>query len=275
MKIDSHQHFWIYDPVKDSWINDQMSVIKNDFLPADVHPLMQKNTVDGCVAVQADQSENETHFLLGLAGQYDFIKGVVGWIDFRSDYIEERLAYFSQFKALKGFRHIVQSEPDDDFLLRPDFCKGISLLAGYGYTYDILIYPRHLRNALEFVKRFPDQKFVIDQLAKPLVKDYLIEDWKKDISLFKNFKNVSCKIAGLVTEANWHLWHNSDFKTYVAVVMDTFGIDRVMFGSDWPVCLLAASYDEVCEVLEKNTLALNTEEKNKLWGRNCAAFYNL
>ncbi|WP_040298534.1 amidohydrolase family protein [Arcticibacter svalbardensis] len=275
MKIDSHQHFWKYDPIKDSWIDDDMSRIKNDFLPTDVQPLLAQNGIDGCVAVQADQSESETHFLLQLASQHNFIKGVVGWVDFRAENIEERLTYFSQFKSLKGFRHIIQSELEDDFLLGKDFCNGISLLIKFGYTYDILIHPRHLRYAVEFVKRFPDQKFVINHIAKPFIKDQLMEGWLQDITLFKNFRNVSCKIAGLVTEADWNLWQHQDFKSYISIVLDVFGIDRVMFGSDWPVCLLAASYGQVCEVLEKNTSFLNIEEKSNLWGDNCAEFYQL
>lgn len=273
MKIDSHQHFWKYDAVKDSWITDNMSCIKSDFMPDEVEPLLLKNGIEGCVAIQADQSENETQFLLQLAEQYKFIKGVVGWVDLRAEDIYERLTYFSQFNLLKGFRHIVQSEIEDDFLLQKDFCRGISLLKEFGYTYDILIYPRHLEYAAMFVKQFPDQKFVINHLAKPFIKDCLIEEWRKDLNLFKDLPNVSCKVAGLVTEADWNLWKMSDFKAYIDVILDVFGIDRVMFGSDWPVCLLAASYDEICEVLDKNTSFLNTTEKNKLWGGNCAKFY--
>lgn len=275
MKIDSHQHFWVYDPVKDKWIDDSMQVIKKDFFPEDVFPLMQKNDVDGCVAVQADQSENETHFLLDLAEKHDFIKGVVGWVDFRSENIRQRLDYFSQFKKLKGFRHIVQAEPDDDFLLRDDFCRGISLLRKYNYTYDILIYPRHIKTALKFVKKFPGQKFVIDHLAKPFIKKGLIEDWRSDLKQFADFENVSCKMAGLVTEADWDNWTINDFKVYVQTVIDIFGTDRLIFGTDWPVCLTGASYDQVCEIVEATTSFLGLSEKDKIWQKNCRDFYGL
>ncbi|MEO6964189.1 MAG: amidohydrolase family protein, partial [Puia sp.] len=247
MKIDSHIHFWIYDPVKDAWIDDTMSVLKGDYLPEELVPLLDKRRVDGVVAVQADQSENETHYLLGLADHHDFIKGVVGWVDFRSSRVEERLEYFSQFPCLKGFRHIVQAEQQQDYLLRDDFCRGISLLRKFNFTYDILIYPKHLKYAVDFVKRFPDQKFVLDHLAKPDIKNGRFQDWRKDLQAFSELKHVSCKMAGLVTEADWLQWKPDDFGRYISVGLEIFGPDRIMFGSDWPVCTTAASYNQVCE----------------------------
>jgi len=275
MRIDSHQHFWIYDPGKDSWIGNHMEVIKNDFMPDDVLPMLLENNFDACIAVQADQSEQETTFLLKLAEENDFIKGVVGWVDFRKDNIAEQLSYFSQFKKLKGFRHIVQSEAEIDYLLRDDFCKGISYLKEFNFTYDILIYPKHLRYALAFVKRFPDQTFILDHLAKPPIKDQFIDDWHKDILPFKKLENVSCKMAGLVTEADWKYWDVMDFQKYVDIVFDVFGADRIMFGSDWPVCTLAGSFNQVVDVLEQCTSFLNAENKNKLWGENCKRIYKL
>jgi len=275
MRIDSHQHFWNYDLIKDSWIGDGMEVIMNDFSPQDVLPMMQRNNFDGCVVVQADQSEQETFYLLDLADKNPFIKGLVGWVDFRADNIAERLDYFSQFSKLKGFRHIVQAEAENDFLLRPDFCRGISLLKKYNFTYDILIYPKHLPVALEFVKRFPGQTFILDHLAKPYIKDQLIDQWKQDMLPFKQFENVSCKMAGLVTEADWKHWKMDDFQRYVDVVFDIFGPDRLLFGSDWPVCTLAASFDQVVEVLEHSTSFLDPQARKRLWGENCSRIYNL
>jgi L-fuconolactonase len=274
MKIDSHQHFWEFNTLRDtSWINDSMSVLRQDFSPHQIQPLMLKNGIQGCVAVQADQTEKETHYLLDLAKKHDIIKGVVGWVDLRSPDIQDRLDYFSGFKALKGFRHIVQAEKEDEFLLGKDFCNGISMLSKYNFTYDILIYPRHLKHAIKFVEKFPNQKFVIDHIAKPYIKDHVIKGWKEELEVFSKYENVYCKMAGLVTEANWNIWKLADFSSYISITLDVFGIDRVMFGSDWPVCLPSASYSQVCEIIEKNTSFLNSEEKDKLWGLNCLQFY--
>lgn len=274
MKIDSHQHFWKYDNIIDkTWITDSMLALKQDFLPETLKPLMFENGIEGCVAVQTDQTENETHYLIDLAKKHDFIKGVVGWVDFTGENIRDRLEYFSNFKIVKGFRHIVQSELQDDFLLRKDFCNGISLLRKHNFAYDILIYPKHLKYAIKFVEKFPDQKFVIDHLAKPYIKNKLVEEWKNELKFFVKYENVSCKIAGLVSEAEWNNWNILDFAIYILTVLDIFGIDRVMFGSDWPVCLAAASYSQVCEILDNNTSFLNVEEKEKLWGLNCLKFY--
>lgn len=276
MKIDSHQHFWEFDKILDkSWINDSMSVLRQDFSPAQVQPLMLENGIEGCVAVQADQTEDETHYLLGLAEKHSIIKGVVGWVDFRAPDINERLEYFSGFKALKGFRHIVQAEKEDDFLLRKDFCDGISLLKKYNFTYDVLIYPRHLKHAIKFIEKFPDQKFVIDHIAKPFIKAQAIDEWKEDLKIFGKYENVYCKMAGLVTEADWYKWKFADFSSYISITLDIFGTDRVMFGSDWPVCLPSASYSQVCEIIEKNTTFLSLKEKEKLWGLNCSDFYGI
>lgn len=275
MKIDAHQHFWKYDPVKDAWITDDMSVIQRDFMPEDLKPVLQQFGFDGCIAVQADQSEQETLFLLDLAEQHEFIKGVVGWVDLRAPDVDARLEYFSSFSKLKGLRHIVQSEPQDDFLLRKDFCRGIALLQQYHFTYDMLIHPRHLPHALEFVRRFPDQPFVIDHLAKPFIREQIWEDWKKDMDAIAACGNVHCKLSGMVTEADWKDWQMKDFAIYIEAVLEAFGPDRVMYGSDWPVCLVAADYKQVCEVIDENTVILSAQEKAKLWGENAKKFYHL
>lgn len=275
MKIDSHQHFWKYHPVKDAWISDAMRVIQRDFLPTDLLPLLQENKIDGCIAVQADQSEYETHFLLLLAQENDFIKGVVGWVDLRGANLESRLDHFAQFKKLKGFRHIVQGEPEVDFLLQEDFCKGIEKLSKYNFTYDLLIFPKHLPVAVEFVKRFPNQKFVIDHLAKPNFKQTDFAEWEKGIREIATCPNVFCKVSGLVTEADWNNWNETDFTYCLDVVTEVFGIDRLMFGSDWPVSLLAASYGESCDIVEHYFSKFSSEEQDQFWGRNAMKFYNL
>lgn len=178
MIIDAHVHFWKYSPLRDGWITDEMIVIQRDFLPEDLVPMLVANGVDGCIAVQADQSEAETEFLLNLAAEHSFIKGVVGWVDLCADTIEERLAYYSSFEQLKGMRHIIQSEPDN-FMLRDDFRRGISKLKKFGFTYDLLLLPKHLPQAIDLVKHFPDQLFVIDHLSKPAIRTGEMENWKK------------------------------------------------------------------------------------------------
>ncbi len=275
MKIDSHQHFWNYDPVRDAWITDDMNVIQRDFLPHDLRPILAASGIDGCVAVQADQSEFETNFLLQLAGDNDWIKGVVGWVDLRAHDLDERLAHFSAEKKLKGFRHIVQAEPQDDFLLRADFCRGISILSKYSFTYDILVFHKQLPAALEFAKKFPYQPFVIDHLAKPDIKSGSLEGWKEYISAFKPLENVSCKLSGMVTEADWHHWKQDDFKRYMDAIVESFGTKRIMYGSDWPVCLLAASYPQVVEIAQRYFESFSADEQANFWGNNAEKFYNL
>jgi L-fuconolactonase len=275
MKIDSHQHFWKYHPVKDAWITDDMKVIQRDFLSVDLLPLLQENHIDGCIAVQADQSEYETHFLLLLAKENDFIKGVVGWVDLCGENLESRLEHFTQFKKLKGFRHIVQGEADENFLLQEDFCRGIAKLEKYNFTYDILIFPRHLPVAIKFVKKFPNQKFVIDHLAKPNFKQTDFTEWEKGIREIASFPNVYCKVSGLVTEADWNDWTEADFTYCLSVVTEAFGINRLMFGSDWPVSLLAASYVQSCAIVENYFSKFSTEEQDRIWGKNATEFYNL
>ncbi len=274
-KIDSHQHFWKYHPVKDAWITDDMNVIQRDFMPQDLLPLLQENNIDGCVAVQADQSEAETEFLLQLAAENDFIKGVVGWVDLRAENLEERLNYFSKYPKLKGFRHIVQGEPEDDFLIKADFCKGIVRLEKYNFTYDILIFPKHLPYALELAKRFPNQKFVIDHLAKPDFKQTDFSVWEKGIRAIAQCDNVYSKVSGLVTEAHWKHWKAADFTYCLDVVIEAFGLGRLMYGSDWPVSLLAASYQEAIGIVKQYFASFSKEDQEQFWGRNAIHFYHL
>lgn len=275
MKLDSHQHFWQYEPVKDAWITDDMNVLQRNFMPEHLQPLLQQQGFDGCIAIQAGQSEHETFFLLELAEKFSFIKGVVGWVDFCAAEIGDRLEYFSTFPLLKGFRHIVQSEQQDDFLLRKDFCRGIALLQQYEFTYDILIQPRHLQYANEFVRRYPSQSFVIDHMAKPFIREGIFDDWQEEMKLMAQAPNVSCKLSGLVTEADWRNWKPGDFKIYIETVLESFGPARILFGSDWPVCLLASNYEQVCELVEQHTTHLTPGEKEKLWGLNAQHFYHL
>jgi L-fuconolactonase len=275
LKIDSHQHYWLYHPVKDAWITDELKVIQMDFLPVDVWPVMQQNGLSGCVAVQADQSENENDFLLGLAEKHSFIKGIVGWVNLQADNIEERLAYYSEIKLIKGFRHILQGESDDTFMLSEKFIRGISLLNKYQFTYDLLINPRHLSYAAELAYKFPEQRFVIDHMAKPFIKDQLLDGWQEGIRAIAAHSNVYCKVSGLVTEADWANHKPEDFKSYLDVVFNAFGIKRVMFGSDWPVCNLAGGYDGVPNAINAYVNQLTLQEQELFWGQNATAFYRL
>lgn len=274
-KIDSHQHFWIFDPLKDNWITTEMSGIKKDFLPEHLHPLLSENKFDGCVAVQAAQSETETNFLLELANKNDFIKGVVGWINLQAENLEDRLEHYKQFKKLKGFRHILQTEKNRSLMLLPQFTQGIHVLQKFSYTYDVLILPDQLRNIEKLVAMFPEQKFVLDHLAKPEIKNKQMDDWETDIRSVAKYENVSCKISGLLTEADWNKWSKDDIIPYIEVVANAFGSDKIMFGSDWPVCLLAASYKETYELVKDYFSTYTKQEQDKIFGANAINFYHL
>ena len=274
MIIDAHQHLWKYDPVRDHWIEDSMEVLRKDFLPKDLKPILDANGVTGCIAVQADQSEEETEFLLKCAQENPFLKGVVGWVDLRAGNVEERLANYSQNEYFKGVRHIVQAEKDD-FLLNKDFQNGVGKLSQYGLSYDLLIYPRQFPATLEMVEKFPNQIFVLDHIAKPSVSEKLDAEWVKNILLLSKHENVFCKISGMVTETKNFEWVKSDFTPYLASVVSAFGTDRLLYGSDWPVCLLAADYKEVLGIIVDYFQNFSTLEKSKIFALNAIKAYNL
>jgi L-fuconolactonase len=273
--IDAHQHFWQYDPAKHIWMNEEMGVLKTDFLPSDLAPLLKNCGLKGCVAVQANQAEEENTFLLNLAAKYDFIKGIVGWVDLRAENAEERLKYYEQFHKIKGFRHVLHDETQRDFMLRADFKRGISHLKKCNYTYDILIFTDQLAYTLDLVKAFPEQPFVIDHIAKPLIKQQIVGEWKDYMLEIASHKNVFCKISGLVTEADWTGWKKDDFKNYLDIVVEAFGIDRIMYGSDWPVCQLAATYEAQFSIVQDYFSSFSKTEQNKFFGGNAKRFYNL
>lgn len=273
-RVDAHQHFWKFDPVRDSWIDETMQKIQRDFLPEDLLPLLQENQFSGCVAVQASQSEDETNFLVNLAAKNDFIKGVVGWVDLRGVTIEERLNHFSSNKIIKGFRHVVQGE-SNDFMLRKDFQNGIAALKQFNYTYDILIFHRQLPAAISLVNQFSDQPFVIDHIAKPDIKSGDILSWKKGIEEIAKAENVWCKISGMVTEADWKTWKKDDLKPYLDVIFENFSADKLMFGSDWPVLNVASNYTEMVKTLEDYIAQLSSQNQNKIWHENATSFYKL
>lgn len=273
--IDSHVHFWNYDPIKDAWITDDMKVIQRDFLPDELEAIYRNHGVEGCVAVQADQSEQETEFLLSLAEKHDFIKGVVGWIDLRSEKLPEKLAEFSKHSKLKGWRHIVQAEPAG-FMSSHSFLRGIAALKAYNYTYDILINKNQLTEAIELIAKFPEQRFVLDHIVKPDIKakDGDLE-WKGNIRKLAKHSNVYCKVSGMVTEADWQNWKPSDMQFYLDTVFESFAIDKLMFGSDWPVCTLAASYEETKQIVTDYTSQLTDVQRKAVFELNAKTCYQL
>jgi L-fuconolactonase len=275
MMIDAHQHFWKYNPERDAWITEEMQVIRKDFFPDDLAPILELNGISGTVAVQADQSIEETEFLLGLANANHFIKGVVGWVNLSSASVEKDLERFSADSKLKGFRHVVQAETDPDFLNRPEFIRGIKALQKNNYTYDILIYQHQLPMAVKFAKQFPDQPFVMDHIAKPLIKAGIWKDWAEQIRALASLPNVLCKISGMVTEADWPDWKPSDFKIYLDVVSEAFGSARLMYGSDWPVCLVAADYQRQLSLVQDYFKSWSLTEQAAIFGGNAIRFYKL
>lgn len=273
MRVDTHVHFWEYDKQRDSWMKD-MKILQQNYLPQTLLPTLKRNEIDGCIAVQASQTELETHFLVELARSHSFIKGVVGWIDFQGDHIEERLSYFSQYPIIKGWRHVVQDEPAD-FLLRPAFQHGIMALQPYSYTYDILIYHHQLKPALEFASKFPGLKMVIDHCAKPDIANKKFDEWAASIREIARQPHVYCKLSGLFTEAKWKQWSAGEFYPYLDVVFEAFGVDRLMFGSDWPVILVSGIYVQWKSLLEKYMENFTEEEREMVFGTNAIDFYRL
>lgn len=272
MRLDSHQHFWSYDEAQYPWI-PKGSPLHRDWLPSDLAPLLAAAGIDGCIAVQARQTLEESRWLLTLADHSPTIKGVVGWVDLRSDRVEEELAELSANPRFRGVRHVVQDEPDDQFMLRPEFVRGISKLAQFGMSYDLLVFPRQLPAAIELVRKFPGQPFVLDHIAKPPIKDGTLEPWRTQIRELAEFPHVMCKASGMVTEAKHASWRAEDFRPYLDVVFEAFGSDRMMYGSDWPVCLLAGSYERVVRIVDDYTRRLPADERAAFFGGNAARFY--
>lgn len=272
MRIDSHQHFWKYDPDEYGWIQSGWP-IRRDYLPDDLFSELHACNLEGCIAVQARQTLEESRWLLELADQAAFIKGVVGWVDLRSTEVIVQLERFAKHPKFVGVRHVVQDEADDRFMLGNEFVRGIERLRSFDLTYDILIYPRQLPAAIELVKRFPEQPFVLDHIAKPSIKTGELAPWDRQIRELAKHQNVLCKISGMITEADWNSWQPSDVRPYLDVVAESFGTDRLMYGSDWPVALLAGSYRQVYELSHEYLAALGTEAEQKIFGGNAERFY--
>ena len=275
MVIDSHHHFWNYNPAEYDWIDDSMKSIRSDFLPGKLEQTICAAGVGGVISVQARQSLTETGWLLEMARQHSFIKGVIGWLPLFSSDIEQLLGRFADEILLKGLRHVIQGEPDPEFMFRSDFNNGVTLLKKYQLVYEILVVERQLPNTIRFVDKHDEQVFVLDHIAKPLIKSNILSPWKENIQELAKRQNVSCKISGMVTEADISAWTASQLRPYFDVVLEAFGPDRLLFGSDWPVCLVATTYQQWIELVRENISTFSASEQTKIMGGNAARIYNI
>lgn len=273
--VDAHQHFWKFDPIRDEWMEPgKMEVIRRDFLPENLKPILDQYDVDATVAVQADQSLAETDFLLELASSHDFVLGVVGWIDLKSSTLPTLLEHYTDVPHLVGFRHITQSEPKG-FMTDPIFIEGVKTILENNFRYDVLIYWHQMEEAIEMIRALPDEPMVLDHIAKPNIQDGRILKWKNSMKELAAFEHLHCKISGMITEAHWQYWTENDLRPYIDVAMEAFGPDRCMFGSDWPVCTLAGSYGQVISSLRSYLSTFSKSEQSKIMGQNCLDFYGL
>jgi L-fuconolactonase len=275
MRLDAHQHFWHYSPTEYTWITDNLGSLKHDFLPHDLEPLLAGIGFDGCIAVQARQNLEETRWLLELAEQHAFIKGVVGWVDLRSDRLAVQLERFASHPKLVGVRHVVHDEADDNFMLGAAFRRGIAQLLDFNLTYDLLLFPKHLPVAVQLVREFPNQPFVLDHIAKPSIAEELVSPWQEDLQTLANSPNVFCKLSGMVTEAKWNQWRPTDFHRYLDIVFEAFGSSRLMIGSDWPVCTLSGEYEAVMKIVMDYVQKLPHAAQAAILGDTCVRFYQI
>lgn len=275
MKIDSHQHFWAYSPEEYPWIGPGMERLARTYLPGDLEPLLAAAGLDGCVAVQARQTVEETRWLLELADRHPIIRGVVGWVDLRAADVADQLRRFAEHPRFVGVRHVVQDEPDTRFVLGDEFRRGLRAVHDFGLTYDLLLYPPQLPAAVELARLTPEQPYVLDHLAKPAIKEQRIDPWRADLTALAAQENVCCKLSGMVTEAARGGWQRADFRPYLEIVLDAFGAERLMIGSDWPVCLLAADYADTLGIVTDFIASLSVGEQAAIMGRTAARFYGL
>lgn len=256
-------------------MTDEMPDLKRDFMPGDLSPLLGQIGFDGCVSVQARQSIEETDWLLELAEENNFIKGVVGWVDLRSPHVHQVLSGYSNRGKLVGVRHVVHDEADDNFMLQPAFQNGIAALKEFNLTYDLLLFPKHLPVALQLVEKFPEQSFVLDHIAKPFISRREFSPWREDLKELARNPNVFCKLSGMVTEAKWNNWKEDDFMPYLDIVTESFGTSRIMIGSDWPVCTLSGGYSATMNIVKNYASRFPTEICEGILGGNCIRFYKL
>ncbi|HEX3185813.1 MAG TPA: amidohydrolase family protein [Pyrinomonadaceae bacterium] len=267
MIVDAHQHFWQVGRFDYPWMTEKSGVLYRDYLPSE-----PQSGVDQIVVVQASNSIAESRWLLSLADKYDFIAGVVGWVDLASANVDDQLAELTKHPSFKGVRHLAESEPADDWLVQPEVISGLQRLAAHDVTYDLLVHTRHLRHTGTVAERCPDLRLVVDHLAKPPIAKHGFKEWAWEFKPLAEFPNMYCKLSGLVTEANWNSWTVDDLRPYVECALDVFGPQRLMFGSDHPVCLLAASYQRVLESFQE---IVGDEHRDLIFAENARAFYRL
>ncbi|MBO9674834.1 MAG: amidohydrolase family protein [Sphingobacteriaceae bacterium] len=272
--IDTHIHFWNFDPVRDSWISEDMMAIRKDFAPENLLSAYNDLHITGCIAVQANQSEEENHFLLALAGQNEIIKGIVGWVDLLNPNLDERLSYWHNHKTIKGWRHVLQAE-NRDFILNPAFIAGVKQLKKYNYTYDLLCYHNQLKDIIEMVDQIPDQPFVLDHCGKPDVKSQDLAAWATNIKILASNPNVRCKVSGLLAEADWKNWTEKQLFNCFDVVFEHFGTERIMYGSDWPVMLISRPYQDWFNLVNKYTERFTVAERRLIFSDTAKAFYGV
>ncbi len=275
MRVDAHQHFWKYSAAEYGWLGDGMEQLRRDFLPEHLRPELLAAEINGCIAVQARQTLEETVWLLDLADEHPWISGVVGWAPLAADDIAAILQRLSSQKKLKGLRHVIQSEPDPTSLADPKFQRGVALLAAHGWVYDILIFERQLATAIAFVDRFPKQRFVLDHIAKPRIREGIREPWKANLRELARRPNVWCKVSGMVTEADWGTWQPEHLRPYLDIVLEAFTPARLLFGSDWPVCLAASTYSRWRETVELWASPLSAAERARIFGETAKEVYGL
>jgi L-fuconolactonase len=275
MKIDSHQHFWRYTPTDFGWIGDDMKSLRRNYFPIDLEEDICKAGIGGTIAVQAQHTLAETRWLLELAEEAPFIKGVVGWVDLCALDVDKQIRYFKRFEKFVGVRHIVQGEADQNYLLRPEFSRGIKALQYHNLTYDILIYPEQLRSAIQLVEQFPDMRFILDHIAKPNIRKNIVSPWKEEIGELAQHPNVYCKLSGMVTEADWKRWHPELFRPYLDIVCQAFGPAKLMIGSDWPVCTVAGTYGAIMNIVVDYFTGFSAAEQTAILGGNAATVYDL
>jgi L-fuconolactonase len=274
-KIDAHHHLWRYNAAEYGWLDDDMRALRRDFLPKDLVPELAAAGIDGTIAVQARQTMDETRWLLDMADECDAIRGVVGWAPIAGEDFPGVMEEFEHRTKLKGLRHVIQGEPDENYILRADFNSGILAMQGSGLVYDILIYERHLPQTIEFVDEYPDQAFVLDHIAKPRIGARMMQPWADNLHELALRQNVWCKVSGMVTEADWKSWTPETLRPYLDVVVDAFGADRLMAGSDWPVCLVATEYARWFDVLHTYFAGFSESERNAIFGGTATDVYQL